>query len=238
MEILKVKEVSKTYKNKKALDRVSFSLENGQVVGLLGPNGSGKTSLLKIITNIIRDYDGKVEINGMKPSVKTKEIVSYLPDRAFLDPSLNIKQTRDLFRDFYKDFSTDKFDILLENMDLDPKAKISTLSKGMTEKLNLCLVLSRQAKLYVIDEPIAGVDPVARDQILDTLISNMEENSTMLITTHLVHDIERIFDRVIMLDKGHLVIDDSVEKLREEYKMSIENIYKKVFALDALPLNK
>ncbi|MDY6065463.1 MAG: ABC transporter ATP-binding protein [Finegoldia sp.] len=238
MEILKVKDVSKSYKGQKALDRVSFNLESGQVVGLLGPNGSGKTSLLKIIANITRTYDGLIEIEGKNPSVETKKIVSYLPDRPFLDPNLTVNQTKDLFADFYQDFDQAKFDKLIREMDLDPNAKILKLSKGMAEKLNLSLILSRAARLYVIDEPIAGVDPVARDQILDTLISNMAENSTMLITTHLVHDIERIFDRVIMLDKGHIILDDSVEKLREKYKMSIEDVYKKIFAHEFVPVNE
>lgn len=202
MSVLEIKNLSKKYGNKQALKDVSFTAEKGEVIGLLGPNGSGKTTLIKILAGIIKKYEGEVKIDSQNVNYKTKEFVSYLPDRFFLDPNLTIAQTQALFEDFYSDFDGEKFTIFIEQMSLDKKMKVSNLSKGMTEKLNLALVLSRHAKLFIIDEPIAGVDPVAREQILDAIIDNIDPDSTLVITTHLVRDIERIFDRVIMLNKG------------------------------------
>ena len=167
MSVLEIKNLSKKYGNKQALNDVSFTAEKGEVIGLLGPNGSGKTTLIKILAGIIKKYEGEVKIDSQNVNYKTKEFVSYLPDRFFLDPNLTIAQTQALFEDFYSDFDGEKFTNFIEQMSLDKKMKISNLSKGMTEKLNLALVLSRHAKLFIIDEPIAGVDPVAREQILD-----------------------------------------------------------------------
>ncbi|MDU5274257.1 MAG: ABC transporter ATP-binding protein, partial [Finegoldia magna] len=214
MSVLEIKNLSKKYGNKQALNDVSFTAEKGEVIGLLGPNGSGKTTLIKILAGIIKKYEGEVKIDSQNVNYKTKEFVSYLPDRFFLDPNLTIAQTQALFEDFYSDFDGEKFSSFIEQMSLDKKMKVSNLSKGMTEKLNLALVLSRHAKLFIIDEPIAGVDPVAREQILDAIIDNIDPDSTLVITTHLVRDIERIFDRVIMLNKGSVELNDSVENLR------------------------
>ncbi|MFQ9980886.1 MAG: ABC transporter ATP-binding protein [Finegoldia magna] len=229
MSVLEIKNLSKKYGNKQALNDVSFTAEKGEVIGLLGPNGSGKTTLIKILAGIIKKYEGEVKIDSQNVNYKTKEIVSYLPDRFFLDPNLTIAQTQALFEDFYSDFDGEKFTNFIEQMSLDKKMKISNLSKGMTEKLNLALVLSRHAKLFIIDEPIAGVDPVAREQILDAIIDNIDPDSTLVITTHLVRDIERIFDRVIMLNKGSVELNDSVENLRSTYNKGIEDVYKQIF---------
>lgn len=229
MSVLEIKNLSKKYGNKQALKDVSFTAEKGEVIGLLGPNGSGKTTLIKILAGIIKKYEGEVKIDSQNVNYKTKEFVSYLPDRFFLDPNLTIAQTQALFEDFYSDFDGEKFTSFIEQMSLDKKMKVSNLSKGMTEKLNLALVLSRHAKLFIIDEPIAGVDPVAREQILDAIIDNIDPDSTLVITTHLVRDIERIFDRVIMLNKGSVELNDSVENLRSTYNKGIEDVYKQIF---------
>ena len=229
MSVLEIKNLSKKYGNKQALNDVSFTAEKGEVIGLLGPNGSGKTTLIKILAGIIKKYEGEVKIDSQDVNYKTKEFVSYLPDRFFLDPNLTIAQTQALFEDFYSDFDSEKFTRFIEQMSLDKKMKVSNLSKGMTEKLNLALVLSRHAKLFIIDEPIAGVDPVAREQILDAIIDNIDPDSTLVITTHLVRDIERIFDRVIMLNKGSVELNDSVENLRSTYNKVIEDVYKQIF---------
>ena len=177
MSVLEIKNLSKKYGNKQALKDVSFTAEKGEVIGLLGPNGSGKTTLIKILAGIIKKYEGEVKIDSQNVNYKTKEFVSYLPDRFFLDPNLTIAQTQALFEDFYSDFDGEKFTSFIEQMSLDKKMKVSNLSKGMTEKLNLALVLSRHAKLFIIDEPIAGVDPVAREQILDAIIYHRRSDS-------------------------------------------------------------
>ncbi|HZK33585.1 MAG TPA: ABC transporter ATP-binding protein [Tissierellaceae bacterium] len=228
--ILEVKELSKIYGNNKALNNLSLELEKGKVVGVLGPNGSGKTTLIKIIVGILRQTKGEVLIDGKKPGPYTKSIISYLPDRNFLYEWMRVKDAIEFYKDFYKDFNEEKAYELLSFMKLNENSKVNTLSKGMKEKLNLTLVLSRKAKLYVLDEPIAGVDPVARDQILDAIIKNYSKDSTMLITTHLVRDIESVFDEVIFLKEGEVFLKGNAEKLREDKKMQIDDLYKEVFA--------
>ena len=192
--IVEIRDLSKQYMRTKALDNVDINIKQGRIVGILGPNGSGKTSLMKIIAGILRQTRGEILIDGLVPGPATKAIVSYLPDRNFLYRWMKIDDAINFFKDFYEDFDEGKADELLSFMNLDRGMKIDALSKGMHEKLNLTLVLSRKAKLYVLDEPIAGVDPVARDQILDAIIKNYNNNSTMIITTHLVRDIESVFD--------------------------------------------
>lgn len=227
--IIEIKGLSKTYSNKKALNNVSLTIEKGKVVGILGPNGSGKTTMIKILAGILRATKGEVLIDGNKPGVITKSIVSYLPDRNFLYDWMKIKDAINFFKDFYEDFDENKAYKLLDFMKLDKDMKIDSLSKGMMEKLNLTLVLSRKAKLYILDEPIAGVDPVARDQILDAIINNFNEESTMLITTHLVRDMENIFDEVVFLREGEIYLQGNAEVLREERNMKIDDLYKEIF---------
>lgn len=227
--IIEIKGLSKTYFTKKALNNVSLAIEKGKVVGILGPNGSGKTTLIKILTGILRPTKGEVYIDGNKPGVITKSIVSYLPDRNFLYDWMKIQDAINFFKDFYQDFDENKAYGLLEFMKLDRDMKINSLSKGMMEKLNLTLVLSRNAKVYILDEPIAGVDPVARDQILDAIINNYNEESTMLITTHLVRDMENIFDEVVFLKEGEVYLQGNAEVLREERNMKIDDLYKEIF---------
>lgn len=228
-DIVEIRGLSKQYMRTKALDNVDLNIKQGRIVGILGPNGSGKTSLMKIIAGILRQTRGEILIDGLVPGPATKAIVSYLPDRNFLYRWMKIDDAINFFKDFYEDFDEDKADELLSFMNLDRGMKIDALSKGMHEKLNLTLVLSRKAKLYVLDEPIAGVDPVARDQILDAIIKNYNNNSTMIITTHLVRDIESVFDEVIFLKEGVVILQGNAEELREEKGMQIDSLYKEIF---------
>lgn len=228
--IIEIKGLTKSYLNKKALNNISLNLEKGKVIGILGPNGSGKTTLIKIITGILRSTKGEVLIDGKKPGVYTKSIVSYLPDRNFLYEWMKVEEAITFYKDFYEDFDEKKAYELLDFMKLTKTAKINSLSKGMKEKLNLTLVLSRKAKVYILDEPIAGVDPVARDQILDAIIKNYNEDSTMIITTHLVRDIEGVFDEVVFLKDGEVYMKGNAEELREEKCLQIDDLYKEIFA--------
>lgn len=228
--IIEIKGLTKSYLNKKALNNISLNLEKGKVIGILGPNGSGKTTLIKIITGILRSTKGDVLIDGKKPGVYTKSIVSYLPDRNFLYEWMKVEEAITFYKDFYEDFDEKKAYELLDFMKLTKTAKINSLSKGMKEKLNLTLVLSRKAKVYILDEPIAGVDPVARDQILDAIIKNYNEDSTMIITTHLVRDIEGVFDEVVFLKDGEVYMKGNAEELREEKCLQIDDLYKEIFA--------
>lgn len=227
--IIEIKGLTKSYLNKKALNNISINIEKGKVIGILGPNGSGKTTMIKIITGILRASKGEVLIDGKEPGVYTKSIVSYLPDRNFLYNWMDIQDSVNFYKDFYEDFDENKAYELLEFMKLKRDMKITSLSKGMMEKLNLTLVLSRNAKVYVLDEPIAGVDPVARDQILDAIIKNYNKDSTMIVTTHLVRDMENIFDDVIFLRDGEIHSMGNAEILREENNMQIDALYKKIF---------
>lgn len=228
--IIEIKNLTKSYMNKKAINDLSLNVEKGKVVGVLGPNGSGKTTLIKILTGILRETKGEVTIDGEKPGVYTKSIVSYLPDRNFLYEWMTVEDAITFYNDFYEDFDEEKAYDLLSFMKLTKGAKVDSLSKGMQEKLNLTLVLSRKAKVYILDEPIAGVDPVARDQILDAIIKNYNEDSTMLITTHLVRDIEAVFDEVVFLKEGQVYLQGNAEQLREEKQMQIDDLYKEIFA--------
>ncbi len=227
--IVETKNLSKSYFNKKALDNLNLNIESGKVVGILGPNGSGKTTLIKILTGLLRQSSGEVKVDGHDVGVYTKSIVSYLPDRNFLYKWMSIEDACEFYKDFYSDFNEERFEELLKFMKLEKNMKVEELSKGMHEKLNLSLVLSRNAKLYVLDEPIAGVDPVARDQILDAIINNYNENSSMLITTHLVRDMENLFDEVVFLREGNIVLEGNAEALREEHGRQIDDIYKEIF---------
>jgi len=227
--IVEIKGLTKKYFNKVALNNINLNIEEGRVVGVLGPNGSGKTTLIKILTGLLRQTAGEVFIDGKPVGVYTKSIVSYLPDRNFLYKWMKIEDAMNLYKDFYADFDEGKFNDLLTFMKLEKSMRIDALSKGMHEKLNLSLVLARNAKLYILDEPIAGVDPVARDQILDAIINNYNEKSSMLITTHLVRDMESILDEVVFLKEGNIILQGNAEALREERGKQIDDIYKEVF---------
>lgn len=227
--IVEMKGLSKSYINKIALKDVNLNIEKGKIVGLLGPNGSGKTTMIKILMGILTQSKGEVFIDDKKPGIETKAIVSYLPDRNFLYRWMKVKDALNFFDDFYDDFDIDKARELLQFMELEENIKVSKLSKGMIEKLHLTLVLSRKAKLYILDEPIAGVDPVAREKILDAIINNYNEDSAMIITTHLVQDLERVFNEVAFLKYGEIVLTGDVEELRVEKSMSVDELYREVF---------
>lgn len=228
-KIVEIKGLTKRYINTIALNGIDLDIEKGKVVGILGPNGSGKTTLIKILAGLLRQSKGEVKIDSRNISVYTKSIVSYLPDRNFLYSWMSIEDALKFYSDFYKDFDVKRAENLLDFMNLDKNLKVNQLSKGMHEKLNLSLVLSRKAKLYILDEPIAGVDPVARDKILDAIINNYNEDSSMIITTHLVRDMENLFDEVVFLKEGTIKLRGEAEKLREENGKSIDELYKEVF---------
>jgi len=227
--ILKSEKICKSYLNKKALRGVTLDIMPGKILGLLGPNGSGKTTFLKIAAGILHESSGEILIDGEKPGVYTKSIVSYLPDNEYLLKWMKVKDAVMYFKDFYSDFNEKKAKELLLFMNLDENSSVKSLSKGMKEKLKLTLVLSREAKLYILDEPLGGVDPTAREKILDAIISNFSENSSMIITTHLVNDIERIFDDVAFISDGEIVLQGNAEELRRDKKKSIDELYREVF---------
>lgn len=227
--ILRAENLRKSYFNKKALQGVNLTIQQGKIVGLLGPNGSGKTTFLKIAAGILHPSSGTIFIDGQEPGVYTKSIVSYLPDTEYFFKWMKIKDAVEYFKDFYGDFDEQKALELLDFMKLDVNSSIKSLSKGMKEKLKLTLVLARKAKLYILDEPLGGVDPTAREKILDAIINNFSGNSSMIITTHLVNDIERIFDDVAFIDDGAIVLQGNAEELRQSKNKSIDELYREVF---------
>lgn len=227
--ILECKNLTKTYGAKKALDQLSLSLDSGKIIGLLGPNGSGKTTLLKMINRLLTVPQGQLLIDGKAPGVATKSIVSYLPERTYLNPNRKIHELLDYFSDFYEDFDRGRAENMLQKLNLSPQARIKTLSKGSREKVQLVLVMSRRAKLYCLDEPIAGVDPAARDYILNTIINNYDVNATILISTHLIADVENILDEVIFLKDGKIRMHESVDDIRFVKKKSVDELFREVF---------
>lgn len=228
-KIIEIRDLTKDYKNKKALDGFTLDVEKGKILGILGPNGSGKSTLIKSLVGLMRPSSGSIKIDGMSPGVETKKIVSYLPDRNFLYKWMDVEDAINFYEDFYEDFNRSKALDLLKFMDLNIEMSIDELSKGMLEKLNLTLVLAREAKIYILDEPIAGVDPVARDQILNAIIESYREDATMIITTHLVRDMEKIFEEMVFIKDGRVELAGSADDLREEHEMQIDDLYKKIF---------
>ena len=222
-EILKITNVTKKYHHFKALNNVSMTLESGKIIGLLGPNGSGKTTLIKIINGLLKDYEGEVLVDGKNVGIDSRKIISYLPDENYFKDVLSI------FSDLYEDFDKENCLTLMNRFKLDKGMKIKEMSKGMKEKFQLSLVMSRKAKLYILDEPIAGVDPAAREVILDVILNNYEEDALVLISTHLISDLETIFDDVVFLKDGEIVLHQSTEDLRLERKQSIDEAFREVF---------
>ena len=226
--VIDVKNLHKSYGKNKVLNGVSVSLKPGQIIGLLGPNGCGKTSLIKILTGLINDYEGEVKVGGYKPGVESKSMVAYLPEKTYLADWMRPIDAINYFDDFFADFDKEKALKMMEHFNLPMKQKAKTMSKGMQEKLQLLLVMSRKAKLYILDEPLGGVDPAARSFILDTIMNNYSKNSTVLLSTHLIHDVERIFDHVLMIGKGQVLFDEDTATIRAEGK-SVEEVFKEVF---------
>ena len=228
-EIIKVDALYKSYGSKSVLDGISFGLGEGEIVGLLGPNGSGKTTLIKILTGLIKDHNGTVEIDGEAPGVHTKEVVAFLPDKSYLPDWMKPKDAINYFADFYRDFDRNKAEEMMQRFGVDMNQKLKTMSKGQQEKVNLILVICRRAKVYILDEPLGGLDPASRSAILDFILENYSKEATVLLSTHLVNDVERVFNRVLMINKGNLVVNTPVEKIRETGK-SVEDVFKEVFA--------
>ena len=213
-----------------AVRNLTLSLPKGKIIGLLGPNGSGKTTLIKMINGLLTPTEGRVLINGEEPGPQTKARVAYLPERTYLNNNMNVSQLVDFFRDFYADFSSQKAFELLEALQINPAARLKSLSKGTKEKVQLILVMSRNADLYILDEPIAGVDPAARDYILKTIIQNYNPEATVLISTHLISDIEAVLDEVVFIKYGQLVLYNSVDNIREQQGKSVDAYFREVFS--------
>ena len=229
MNLLEIKNLSKKYDNKVALKDVNLTLTGGKIVGLLGKNGAGKTTLIKLINDLLTPDTGEILINGNKIGVSSKKVISYLPERTYLNKQMTVSEVIELFEDFYDDFDTEKAKKLLSDLDLDINDKLSKMSKGMQEKVQLVLVMSRNADLYILDEPLGGVDPATRDYILDTILSNFNETASVIISTHLISDIERILDEVVFIDKGQIVLHNDADKLRNKEKASIDEIFRRMF---------
>lgn len=227
--ILESQNLSKKYKNTTALQDVSLKIPKGKIIGLLGPNGSGKTTFIKLCNHLLTPTNGNIMIDGHEPGIETKAVVSYLPERNYLNDWMKVKDIINMFTDFYKDFNIEKAYDMLKKLNLNPENKLKTMSKGMKEKVQLILVMSRDAKLYLLDEPIGGVDPAARDYILDTIIKNYKEDATIILSTHLIADIEKILDGVIFLKEGKVVLEKSVDEIREEEGKSVDTLFREVF---------
>lgn len=227
--ILECKGLTKRYGNKTALDQVSFSLMPGKIIGLLGPNGSGKTTLIKLLNGLLVPTEGHIFIDGLAPGVETKKFVSYLPERTYLNSWMKVCDIIDFFQDFYEDFDKARAYDMLKRLNITPSDRLRTMSKGTKEKVQLILVMSRRARLYCLDEPIAGVDPAARDYILSTIIQNYDENATIIISTHLISDVENILDDVVFIQNGHIRMVDSVENIRFNQGKSVDALFREVF---------
>ncbi len=227
--ILSCQGLTKRYGMKQALSDFTCDFAKGRIVGLLGPNGSGKTTLLKLAAGLLTPTGGSVRVCGMEPGVETKKHVSFLPERNYLPAGMRVRETLDFFSDFYADFQLDKAAEMLRDLNIRPADKISAMSKGTREKMQLALVMSRRAELYLLDEPIGGVDPAARDYILNTIIRNYNEDATLVLSTHLIHDIETVFDDVVMIGGGRAVLAGSVDSIRETHGKSIDALFREVF---------
>ena len=229
MSILSVKNLSKSFDDKQIVKDVSFEIEKGRLVGLLGKNGSGKTTVIKLINDLLVPDSGEITVCGEKVGVKTKAKVSYLPERTYLDSSMTVKEDFDFFETFYPDFDREKAVHLLKDLDLEEKESLSKMSKGMKEKIQLVLVMSRNAELYILDEPLGGVDPSTRDYILDTILTNFNDGASVIISTHLISDIERILDNVIFIDNGEIILSAEADELRNREDASIDEIFRRMF---------
>lgn len=229
MSIVEMKNVSKIYGRKKALNKIDLTIEKGKIIGLLGSNGSGKTTLIKLINNLLVPSYGEVLVKGQKPGIESKKIISYLPERSYLNFQMKVRNLLGYFKDFYEDFDMVRAEKLLADFGIDKEDRLKTMSKGTKEKVQLIMVMSRRAELYILDEPIGGVDPAARDYILDTILSNFNEGASVLISTHLIQDVERILDDVIFLSKGKIVANKSADALRNEKGKSIDEIFREEF---------
>ena len=229
MARIEINNLTKNFGDLTALDDVTVSLEQGQIVGLLGPNGSGKTTLIKILNGLLQPTSGSVTINGSAPGVETKKVVAYLPDRNALPDYMTASQLMDIYEDFFEDFDRTKAEAMVDDLGINRKQPMKKMSKGTKEKLQLCLVMARQAQVYLLDEPIGGVDPATRDYILRTIISNYNENAVVLISTHLISDVESVLDDVVFIKDGRVVLHKAADEIREEKGESVDKLFREVF---------
>lgn len=229
MTLLECKQLSKRYGSKPALNNLSFHIEGGHIIGLLGPNGSGKTTLIKLICGLLTPTSGEIYVNEQPIGVASREAISYLPDRTYLNDWMKVRDIIDYFEDFYEDFDSLRAYDMLAKLHINPGDKLKTMSKGTKEKVQLILVMSRRADLYILDEPIAGVDPAARDYILETILSNYEEHASILISTHLISDVENLLDQVIFLQEGSIRLQSSVDEIRQDQGKSVDMLFREVF---------
>ena len=227
--IVKFNNVSKNYGKKEALKNINLEIPKGRIIGLLGPNGSGKSTMIKLINGLLTPNEGEILIRGIKPSKESKKIVSYLPERTYLNDWMKVKDIIEFFKDFYADFDEERANAMLKDLSIDTNEKLKTMSKGTKEKVQLILVMSRTADIYILDEPIGGVDPAARSYILKTILTNYNENSTLMIATHLISEIENICDDVIFISKGNIVLQGQVDEIREEKGKSIDALFREEF---------
>ncbi len=228
-ELLTCRGLTKRYGGVVALKRVDLTLESGKIYGLLGPNGSGKTTFIKLACGLLTPDEGDITILGKAPGVESKKIVSYLPENSYLNSWMRVEQIVEMFCDFYEDFSAEAAYKMLEGLGIDRKAKLKNLSKGNKEKVCLILVMARRAKLYILDEPIAGVDPATRDYIISTIINNYNPEASVLLSTHLISDIEQVLDEVIFIQNGEITLQKSVDEIREENGKSVDELFREVF---------
>ncbi|HDF3127108.1 TPA: ABC transporter ATP-binding protein [Clostridioides difficile] len=227
--IVEFKGVNKSYGTKNVLKNIDLNIPKGKIVGLLGPNGSGKSTMIKLMNGLLQPDNGEIMINGMKPSIDTKKIVSYLPERTYLNDWMKVSDLLKFFYDFYSDFDVRRANEMIKSLDIDVNEKLKTMSKGTKEKVQLILVMSRNASIYILDEPIGGVDPAARSYILKTILKNYSEDSTLLIAIHLISEIENICDEIIFISKGEIVLQGDVEAIREEKGKSIDALFREEF---------
>ena len=228
-ELLKCTELTKSYGNVLALNKIDLTIEPGKVIGILGPNGSGKTTLIKLINGLLTPTSGSILVNGMTPGIETKKIVSYLPDNNFLMPWMTAEQIVELFCDFYEDFRPELAYEMLDRLGVPKNMRLKNLSKGNKEKVCLILIMSRNALLYVLDEPIAAVDPATRDYVISTIINNYNPDASVLISTHLISDIESVLDEATFINRGHIMLHKTVDEIREEKGMSVDALFREVF---------
>lgn len=229
MKLLECINVCKNYGNKTVLKDINLTIPRGKIIGLLGKNGTGKSTLIKLINDLLTPTSGHILINEKNIGVESKKIISYLPERTYLDKSMTVAKVIEYFEEFYDNFDSKKARKLLKDLDLDLNQKLSKMSKGMQEKVQLVLVMSRNADLYILDEPLGGVDPATRDYILDTILSNFKEGASVIISTHLIADIERILDEVIFIDKGQIILQADSDELRKKEGESIDEIFRRMF---------
>lgn len=229
MSLLECKHLYKNYGDTEVLKDVNLKIEKGKIIGLLGKNGSGKTTLIKLINDLLEPTSGNILVNGKNTGIESKKIISYLSERTYLNPSMKVTEVISFFKDFYENFDEKKALKLLKDLDLNPNDRLTKMSKGMREKVQLVLVMSRKADLYILDEPLGGIDPATRDYILDTILTNFNEGASIIISTHLISDIERILDEVIFIDNGKVELYENADELRDKEKTSIDEIFRRMF---------